>query len=273
VTLPSSSSSSAPGGAVIGADLIRSAVIGGTVIRLNYYGAAVKLNGGRVGLIHISQISDAVVELETLFSIGQRCKVMIIDDGKVSGQVSLSTRTLEPSPGDILRGMETVFAQAEVTAHKYHEKHKGVENSLESNYGQNWRFRPSQQVPSLSSILPSSSSSFSSTSPSHNTVSTIFTAAPHRTHNSVGTGYTIQPCVHFQRGQYAYGDSCHKSHVMEGCNNKSQQLKQTGGNFLQPYIARAQSHSDSANDSNSPRSTQIAPTLGAISFMNTTVIN
>lgn len=50
------------------------------------------------------------------------CQVMILDHDKANGRVALSTKTLEPTPGDMLKSMETVFSQAEATAAKYHER-------------------------------------------------------------------------------------------------------------------------------------------------------
>lgn len=48
----------------------------GTITGLRNYGAFLELDGGMAGLLHISQISyDRVDSLETLFTIGQRCKV------------------------------------------------------------------------------------------------------------------------------------------------------------------------------------------------------
>jgi S1 RNA binding domain len=48
----------------------------GTITGLRNYGAFLELDGGMAGLLHISQISyERVDSLETLFTIGQRCKV------------------------------------------------------------------------------------------------------------------------------------------------------------------------------------------------------
>jgi hypothetical protein len=47
---------------------------------------------------------------------------MILDHDKANGRVALSTKTLEPAPGDMLKSMETVFAQADATAARYHER-------------------------------------------------------------------------------------------------------------------------------------------------------
>lgn len=106
------------------ADLVRGEVVSGTVTGIRNYGAFLELDGGHAGLLHISQISyDRVDNLEQLFTIGQRIKVMILEHDKLKNRVALSTKTLEPSPGDMLRGnMEMVFEKAEETAKKYHAR-------------------------------------------------------------------------------------------------------------------------------------------------------
>lgn len=104
-------------------DLNRGEVVSGTITGLRQYGAFLELDGGVAGLLHISQISyDRIDNLESLFKIGQRCKVMILEHDKSNGRVALSTKTLEPSPGDILKDMQSVFDNAEETAKKYHER-------------------------------------------------------------------------------------------------------------------------------------------------------
>ena len=103
--------------------LKRGEVVQGTVTGLRAYGAFLELDGGVAGLLHISQISYGRVENpETLFTIGQRCKVMILDFDKANGRVALSTKVLEPNPGDMLRDMPSVFEKADETAKKYHER-------------------------------------------------------------------------------------------------------------------------------------------------------
>jgi len=47
---------------------------------------------------------------------------MIIDHDRVNGRIALSTKTLEPEPGDMLKDREKVFNEAEETAAKYHER-------------------------------------------------------------------------------------------------------------------------------------------------------
>jgi len=47
---------------------------------------------------------------------------MIIDHDKVNGRIALSTKTLEPEPGDMMKDPAMVFAKAEETAEKYHQR-------------------------------------------------------------------------------------------------------------------------------------------------------
>eukprot|EP01035_Chromulina_nebulosa_P019392 gene19392-25263_t len=104
-------------------DLIKNAVVGATVTGLRSYGVFLELDGGLAGLLHISQISfDRIDNLENLFSVGQKCKVMILDHDKVNNRVALSTKTLEANPGDMLRNMTAVFENAEETAKKYQQR-------------------------------------------------------------------------------------------------------------------------------------------------------
>ena len=49
-------------------------------------------------------------------------KCMIIDHDKVNGRIALSTKTLEPEPGDMLRDPTMVFEKADETAAAYHAK-------------------------------------------------------------------------------------------------------------------------------------------------------
>jgi len=104
------------------ADLSRGDIINGLVKALKPYGAFVEV-GGMSGLLHISQISyDRIEDLEKVLQPGMQVKCMIIDHDKVNGRIALSTKTLEPEPGDMLRDSDKVFELAEETAKKYHER-------------------------------------------------------------------------------------------------------------------------------------------------------
>lgn len=103
-------------------DLSRGDVVDGIVKALKPYGAFVEV-GGMSGLLHISQISyDRIDDLEKVFQMGDKVKCMIIDHDKLNGRIALSTKTLEPEPGDMLKDSARVFELAEETAAKYHER-------------------------------------------------------------------------------------------------------------------------------------------------------
>lgn len=103
-------------------DLSRGDIVEGMVTALKPYGAFVEV-GGMSGLLHISQISyDRIEDLEKVLEPGMAIKCMIIDHDKVNGRIALSTKTLEPEPGDMLKDPSTVFEKAEETAQKYHER-------------------------------------------------------------------------------------------------------------------------------------------------------
>lgn len=104
------------------ADLSRGDLVHGLVKAIKPYGAFVEV-GGMSGLLHISQISyDRIEDLEKILQPGMQVKCMIIDHDKVNGRIALSTKTLEAEPGDMLKDPEMVFAKAEETAQKYHER-------------------------------------------------------------------------------------------------------------------------------------------------------
>jgi predicted RNA-binding protein with RPS1 domain len=104
-------------------ELQRGTVVEGTVTGIRTYGAFIDLSGGQAGLLHISQISyDRIDNLNGLFSIGQKIKVLVLDHDVSSGRVSLSTKALEPNPGDILKDANKVFELAEQTAQRNQER-------------------------------------------------------------------------------------------------------------------------------------------------------
>jgi small subunit ribosomal protein S1 len=104
------------------ADLSRGDLVSGMVKALKPYGAFVEV-GGMSGLLHISQISyDRIDDLEKVLQPGMLVKCMIIDHDKVNGRIALSTKTLEPEPGDMLKDPAAVFEKAEATAAAYHAR-------------------------------------------------------------------------------------------------------------------------------------------------------
>lgn len=114
-------------------DLSRGDVIEGIVKALKPYGAFVEV-GGMSGLLHISQISmDRIVDLEKVLQPGQKVKCMIIDHDKQNGRIALSTKTLEPEPGDMIKDPERVYQMAEETAAKYHEQQEADRKKREAS--------------------------------------------------------------------------------------------------------------------------------------------
>ena len=103
-------------------DLSRGDVVSGMVKALKPYGAFVEV-GGMSGLLHISQISyDRIDDLEKVLQPGMQVKCMIIDHDKVNGRIALSTKTLEPEAGAMLKDPEMVFEKAQETADAYHAR-------------------------------------------------------------------------------------------------------------------------------------------------------
>jgi len=47
---------------------------------------------------------------------------MILEHDRMNNRAALSTKTLEPNPGDMLRDMNAVFEKAEETAKRYIER-------------------------------------------------------------------------------------------------------------------------------------------------------
>lgn len=103
-------------------ELSRGDVVTGIVKAIKPYGAFVEI-AGMSGLLHISQIScDRIEDLSSVIQMNTVIKCMIIDHDKVNGRIALSTKTLEPEPGDMLRDAARVYEMAEETAKKYHER-------------------------------------------------------------------------------------------------------------------------------------------------------
>ena len=84
--------------------LKRGELLTATVTGLRPYGVFVELPGGQNGLLHISQISlERIEKLDTIFSVGEVVKVVVIEHDISLGRVALATRMLEEKPGDMIR--------------------------------------------------------------------------------------------------------------------------------------------------------------------------
>uniref|UniRef100_A0A7N0UBQ2 Small ribosomal subunit protein bS1c n=1 Tax=Kalanchoe fedtschenkoi TaxID=63787 RepID=A0A7N0UBQ2_KALFE len=97
-------------------------VVTGTVQSLKPYGAFIDI-GGMNGLLHVSQIShDRVSDIATVLQPGDTLKVMILSHDRDRGRVSLSTKKLEPTPGDMIRNPKLVFEKAEEMAQTFRQR-------------------------------------------------------------------------------------------------------------------------------------------------------
>ncbi|KAG8372833.1 hypothetical protein BUALT_Bualt12G0108100 [Buddleja alternifolia] len=97
-------------------------VVIGTVQSLKPYGAFIDI-GGMNGLLHVSQIShDRVSDIATVLQPGDTLKVMILSHDRERGRVSLSTKKLEPTPGDMIRNPKLVFEKAEEMAQTFRQR-------------------------------------------------------------------------------------------------------------------------------------------------------
>ncbi|MGK7929544.1 MAG: S1 RNA-binding domain-containing protein, partial [Spirulina sp.] len=113
----------------------------GAVRGIKPYGAFIDI-GGVSGLLHISEIShDHIDTPHSVFAVNDELKVMIIDLDAERGRISLSTKQLEPEPGDMLKNREVVFEKAEEMAEKYRQK------LLQQERGETARDEPARDEP------------------------------------------------------------------------------------------------------------------------------
>lgn len=97
-------------------------VVIGTVRGIKPYGAFIDI-GGVSGLLHISEIShDHIDTPHSVFNVNDDLKVMIIDLDAERGRISLSTKQLEPEPGDMVKNPQLVYDKAEEMAERYRQQ-------------------------------------------------------------------------------------------------------------------------------------------------------
>lgn len=121
-------------------------VVTGSVRGIKPYGAFIDI-GGVSGLLHISEIShDHIDTPHSVFNVNDELKVMIIDLDAERGRISLSTKQLEPEPGDMLKNRELVFDKAEEMAEKYRQKLKAEAEGLTLEPEVETSSQPKQEV-------------------------------------------------------------------------------------------------------------------------------
>ena len=79
-------------------------VLEGTVTGITKFGAFVSLEGGKSGLVHISEVANAYVsDVHDHVEIGQKVKVKVINIGE-DGKIGLSIKRTLPPPERPARG-------------------------------------------------------------------------------------------------------------------------------------------------------------------------
>jgi len=103
-------------------------VVLGTVAAVQVYGAFIDLGSGVNGLLHVSQIShDHVASIDKVLNPGDKVKVLVLTHDRERGRISLSTKKLEPTPGDMLRDPALVFDRADEMAAEFRKLMKSAE--------------------------------------------------------------------------------------------------------------------------------------------------
>eukprot|EP00798_Chlamydomonas_sp_ICE-L_P027567 gene27567-biopygen5892 len=91
----------------------------GVVTGSQTYGVFVDIGTSSDGLLHSSQISHERVSFEDMkkmFSVGAEIKVMVHEIDNDRQRFSLSTKSLEVNPGDMVKDPQMVYEKAEETA-------------------------------------------------------------------------------------------------------------------------------------------------------------
>ena len=92
-------------------------VVEGTVRLVKDYGAVVRLASGVEGLLHISQLSQVFVKnVSDCLQPGAAVRCVVIKVDADDGSISLSTKMLEGSPGEMLKNATAVYERAATAA-------------------------------------------------------------------------------------------------------------------------------------------------------------
>merc|ERR1711988_1137188 len=108
-------------------------VVFGHVQNVTAFGAFIDFDGV-AGLLHVSQISnDRLDSTDGIFQIGEPIKCMVLAIDKEKGRVSLTTKKLEPSPGDMLRNRGMVMERADEMAQLFRERVVAAEAAVRAS--------------------------------------------------------------------------------------------------------------------------------------------
>ena len=87
-------------------------VVEGTVTGITKFGAFVDLAGGKVGLIHISEVADVYVnDVKDFLKVGQQVKVKVLSVDE-NGKIGLSIKRLQPKKPEANAGAPAQFQHA-----------------------------------------------------------------------------------------------------------------------------------------------------------------
>jgi len=93
--------------------LSKGQLISGTVSSMRPFGAFIDF-GGVTGLLHIKEISQKYIgDVNSVFSLGESIKAVVMDIDESRNRISLSTKILENHAGEFLDQREQVLAEAE----------------------------------------------------------------------------------------------------------------------------------------------------------------
>ena len=91
----------------------------GTVERIAPYGAFIDIDG-LTALLHISQISmERLDSPDQVFTVGDRVRAMVLRVDPERGRMSLNTKRLEQTAGDMVRDPSLVYENAEAAAAEF----------------------------------------------------------------------------------------------------------------------------------------------------------
>eukprot|EP00798_Chlamydomonas_sp_ICE-L_P027420 gene27420-biopygen3267 len=87
----------------------------------------VDIGAGPVGLLRKNQIShESVKDMTTMFSVGDEIKVMVHEIDSIRQRITLSTKSLEVDPGDMVKDPQLVYSTAEKVAAAFRAKFQRV---------------------------------------------------------------------------------------------------------------------------------------------------
>ena len=99
-------------------------VVSGKVGKLRPYGVWIDIGQKIIALLRISEISHEPTtdRLDSIFKENEDIQAMIVSIDLLRCRIELSTKLLEPAPGDMLKNPQFVYDNAEKMAEKYRQK-------------------------------------------------------------------------------------------------------------------------------------------------------